>query len=143
MTRRFRLATVLRARHAQEDAAKGAVLRARAVAQTTADRHARRERELTDLPTLNGGPAAWYMAALAARQAQAGELTAAAGLAAADAEQVQQAATDLAGTAVRRRSVETLADRHAAAAQQAELEAGQRAIDELAATRRPTGRTTL
>jgi hypothetical protein len=138
MERRFRLAAVLRARLVQEQVARGAVVRARADARAAADRCAAREQALTDHPTVDGGPAAWYMAALAARQALAGEMFAAGRLAEQAAERVVERAADLTGAAIRRRSVEALADRHAAAVQHAELAAGQRVVDEIAATRRTT-----
>jgi flagellar biosynthesis chaperone FliJ len=141
MTRRFRLASVLRARQAQEKVAKAAVVRARAAAAASSERRAERERALTARPTVDGGPAAWYIAALAARQALAGELSAADRRTEEAAEQVTERITELTDAAIRRRSMETLADRHAAAAQHAELAASQRVLDEVAgATRRPTGR---
>jgi flagellar protein FliJ len=141
MDRRFRLAAVLRARLVQEKVAKGAVIWARADAQAAIERHAAREHALTDRPTVDGGLAAWYVAALSARQALAGEMFAAGRLAEQAAERVVERTTELTAAAVRRRSVESLADRHAAAVQQAELAAGQRVIDEVAATRRATGGT--
>jgi flagellar FliJ protein len=144
MTRRFRLASVLRARQAQEKIAKAAVLRARSAEAEAIERRAEREHALTDGPTVDGGPAAWYLATLAARQALAGELSAAALLADRAAEQVAERTAELTDAAIRRRSMETLADRHAAAVQHAELAVSQRALDEVAAaTRRPTGRTEL
>jgi flagellar protein FliJ len=141
MTRRFRLATVLRARQAQEKVAKAAVLRARAAAAAATERHAEQESALAARPTVDGGAATWYVAALAARQALAGEVSAAAGLAERTAEQLAEQTTELIDAAIRRRSMETLADRHAAAVQEAELAAGQRVLDEVATNRRPTGRT--
>lgn len=141
MNRRFRLASVLRARQAQEQLAKGAIVRARAAAASAAARRAEREQALTGQPQLDGGPAAWYAAALAARQAMAGELSAATRLAAEATDEVADRAGDLTAAAIRRRSIEALADRHAAAAEHAEQAASQRALDEVAATRRPTGRT--
>jgi flagellar biosynthesis chaperone FliJ len=141
MTRRFRLAGVLRARRAQENMAKAAVVRANVEAQAATQRRADRELALTAAPTVDGGPAAWYVAALSARQAMAGELFAATRLAAQRAEQVVERTTGLTDAAIRRKSVEALAERHAAAAEKAEQAASQRELDEVAATRRPTGRT--
>jgi flagellar FliJ protein len=136
MTRRFRLASVLRARQAQENAAKGAVVRSRATARAAADERDQRARSLADRAGPDAGPANWYMAALAAGQALAAELSEAARLAEEEADVVRERMTDLTDAAVRRRTVETLADRHTAAVRKAEADAGQRVIDELAATRR-------
>jgi len=136
VTRRFRLASVLRARLAQESAAQATVVRARADAAAAADRHARRQRALTGHPSLAGGTASCYAAALSARQAMAGEVAAAAQLAAAAADIVGVRMTELTSAAVRRRSVETLAERHAAEQQCADERASQLAIDEIATTRR-------
>jgi flagellar biosynthesis chaperone FliJ len=137
MTRRFRLAVVLRARQAQEDAAKGDVLRARADAETAAERVRRRKRALADQPMPDGvqGPA--YVAVLSARQAMAGELAAATRMSEDAAETVQDRLTDLTAAAVRRRTMERLAERHAVTRRNAEDRAGQQALDELASARRP------
>jgi hypothetical protein len=143
MKRRFGLASVLRARQAQENLAKGAVVAARRAAEDAAARQAEREQALTAAPQVDGGPAAWYGATLAARQAQAGELCAATRLADEAAAQVNELASELTDAAIRRRSIQTLADRHAAAVDRADLAASQRALDEVAASRRPTGRTEL
>jgi flagellar export protein FliJ len=141
MTRQFRLAGVLRARQAQEKVAKGAVVRARAETQVALDRQAARERALLERPTVDGGPAAWWIAATSARAALAGELSAAGRLAEQAAERVTERTGELTDAAIRRRSVETLAERHQAAEQHEELASEQRALDEIATNRRPTGGT--
>jgi flagellar protein FliJ len=135
VTRRFRLASVLRARQAQETAARAAVARARTDAAIAVERHERRRRALTEQPMLAAGTASCYAAALSARQAMAAELSAAAELAAAAGHMVDERMTELTDAAVRRRSVESLAERHAAAPRQAEEHASQLAVDEVAATR--------
>jgi flagellar export protein FliJ len=143
MPRRFRLAAVLRARQAQEDVAKSAVVRARLEATAAGRRCTDRERTLRDRPLLAGGPAAGWVAAASARAALAGELSAVKRLAAHAAAEVGDRATELTGAAIRRRSVETLADRQQAAEQQEERATEQRALDEVAGNRHRTGRTEL
>jgi flagellar export protein FliJ len=141
MTRRFRLAGVLRARQAQEDVAKGAVVRARAETRVALERQAARERSLLDRPTVDGGPAPWWIAATSARAALAGELTAAGRLAEQAAERMAERTGELTDAAIRRRSVETLAERHQAAEQLEELASEQRALDEIPINRRSSGGT--
>jgi flagellar export protein FliJ len=141
MPRRFRLAAVLRARQAQEDLAKSEVVLARLEAQSALDHRARRERSLTERPLADSGPAARWVAALSARTALAGEVSAAGRLVEQAAEVVVQRTAELTGAAVRRRSVETLADRQRAAEQEEERANDQRALDEVATSRHPTGRT--
>jgi hypothetical protein len=140
MTRRFRLAGVLRARLAQERAAKAVVAGAHAEEAAAEQRRARLDRALTARPMAGRGPAAWYVAALSARQAMAAEVSDAGRLRAAAAETVQARTADLTGAAVRRRTIEALADRHAEVVRRAEDRAEQQAVDELAAARpRPAG----
>ncbi|HVQ95065.1 MAG TPA: flagellar FliJ family protein [Mycobacteriales bacterium] len=143
MPRRFRLAAVLRARQVQEDVAKSAVVRARLEATAAVQRHAERERSLLERPPPDGGPASRWVAAAAARAALADELSTADRLAVRAAAEVGERATELTGAAIRRRSVETLADRQWAAEQQEELATEQRALDEVAGNRHLTGRTEL
>jgi hypothetical protein len=135
MTRRFRLAGVLRARLAQERAAKATVARAYADEAAAEQRRARLDRALTDAPMAGRRTASWYVATLSARQAMAAEASDAGRLVAAAAEVVQARTADLTGAAIRRRTIETLAERHATAARQAEDRAEQQAVDELAAAR--------
>ncbi|MEN3361797.1 MAG: hypothetical protein V7637_5779 [Mycobacteriales bacterium] len=141
MPRSFRLAAVLRARQAQEDVAKGEVMRALLEARSALDRQAARERSLTERPIVDGGPAARWVAAASTRVALAGEVAAAGRLVERAAEVVAQRTTELTAAAIRRRSVENLADRQRSAEQQEELASDQRALDEVATNRHPTGRT--
>ena len=138
MPRRFRLGGVLRARQAQEKVAKGAVLRAHEEERAARDLAATAERSLLERPTVDGGPAPWWVAAMAARSALAGELAAAERFADERSERVTERTGELTDAAIRRRSVETLAERHEAAEQQEELADDQRALDEIATNRRPT-----
>jgi flagellar biosynthesis chaperone FliJ len=137
MTRRFRLAGVLRARQAQEDAAKAGALRARADAETAAEGVRRRKRALADRPVPDSVQAAAYVAVLSARQAMAGELAAATRMSEDAVDAVQDRVTDLTDAAVRRRTMERLAERHAVTRRKAEDRAGQQPLDELASARRP------
>ncbi|GAA2516178.1 flagellar FliJ family protein [Pilimelia columellifera] len=131
---RFRLSTVLRARQAQEDVRKAEVVRARGAA-----RHARRNADeradalrATDASPV--GTARAVVAALAARHALAAGLSAAHhAIGEADAHVDAQTA-DLAEAAKRRRVVERLGERHAAAQKAHAAAVEQRAIDEIAIT---------
>ena len=131
---RFRLATVLRARLAQEDVAKAEVVRARGASRFA--RGVAREREgalrATDVPT--GVAARAVVAALVARQSLAAGLAAAQHDIVRADEHADQRRDDLEEAAKRRRIVEKLGERHAAA-QRAKIDAAdQRAIDEIAVT---------
>jgi flagellar FliJ protein len=136
VNRRFRLAAVLRARKAQEDAAKGAVRAARTAEQAAIDRREERERRLLAEPTLDGGPAPWFVAAVSARQALAAEVAAAARYADELAAVTAAKAAELTEAAVRRRTVEALQERHETAVTAEDLATEQRAVDELAGNRR-------
>lgn len=127
----FRLAAVLRARHAQEDAAKAAVVRARADAEAALLRARAIERDLDGYGVPHASSAAAFSATMSARSAMAGELGAAIGVAAMANEQVEERMTDLTNAAIRRRTLEKLEERHAAARKHAEDKADERAVDDL------------
>lgn len=132
---RFRLATVLRARQAQEDMARGVTARARAEADAAAGLVRRAERRLDDQDLPGTGVASAYAAAIWARQALAGALGDAI-TAAHHADAVTQArVAELAAAAVRRKALERLAERHAAELRRAEEAADRAVLDELASTR--------
>lgn len=131
---RFRLATVLRARQAQEDVAKSEVVHARSAARTARRRVAEREGALrgTDVPT--GVPGRAIVAALAARRALASDLAAAShGVEIAEVH-IDSRLADLAEAAKRRRIVEKLGERHAADQRTRATAADQRVTDEIAVT---------
>jgi flagellar export protein FliJ len=132
MTRKARLAGVLRARQAQEDAARGAVIRARRDAQIADELVNDQEILLAsrDLPDV--GTANVVVAALAARQTLAAGLAAAMHLAGQAEERHNEAVTELTNAAIRRRGVEKMVERQAAERRRAELAADQRATDEIA-----------
>lgn len=135
MNTRFRLAGVLRARLAQERAAKATVARAYADEAVAEQRRTRLDEALTGRTMTGRTAASWYVAALSARQAMAAEAFDAGRLVAAAADVTQARTAELTAAAVRRRTLETLADRHAEAERRAEDRAEQRALDELAAAR--------
>lgn len=139
MRRKFRLATVLRARKAQEDAARSAVSRARGQAAAAQLRHYEQERALAARQPAEGASATAYVAAQASLQGLAADVAAAAALSQQAEASVQHSVDALADAAARHQSVRTLADRHAEAVRAGELAANQRVIDEIASTNRRAG----
>ena len=136
MAKKFRLATVLRARQAKEDAVRGEVLAARAaLREAELDSEERSEtlrgRHLPDVDL-----ARTYVAAIASRQALAGELFAANRVAAAAKEAVAARLRDYTTASQARRAVEKLAERHATEQAAAGLAEEQLLVDELATSRR-------
>jgi flagellar export protein FliJ len=129
--RGFRLGAVLRARKANEDAAKSATATAVTAADLAAVTIRVRERDLDGRPVPDRAASAALAATLRARQAMAGALNdaiSAAGLA--DAV-VERRRTELTEATARRRAMEHLAERHAAALRKAEEAAEQAAADDL------------
>jgi flagellar FliJ protein len=127
----FRLAAVLRARHAQEDAAKAAVVRARADAEAALLRAQARERDLDSRGVPDASSAVAFSATMWARSATAGALRAAIGVTELANEKVEERMADLTEAAVHRRTLEKLEERHAAARRHAEDKADERAVDDL------------
>ncbi len=134
MNRRFRLGPVLRARQAQEDLSRSAVIQARVEAQSAAALAKRRSLELAGADAPNEGTARAMVASMVARQSLAAGLFAASRLVVEAEEQIGERQADLAEAAKRRRAVELLAERHADAVRRHELAVDQREIDELAVT---------
>jgi flagellar protein FliJ len=132
--RHFRLAPVLRARQAQEDAAKGGLVRARASERDAQDLAKRASLDLVGAGAPTEGTARAIVAALVARQALAANLAAAEAkvVEAGDYTALQQQL--LADAAKKRRAVERLAERHAEARKAHEMASDQKTIDELAVT---------
>lgn len=136
MNRRFRLAPVLRARQAQEDLARGAVVQARAETESAAALVKRRQLDLAGADAPSEGTARAMVAALVARHSLAAGLADASRLAT-DAEvHSEQRVAELADAAKRRRGVERLAQRHTDALRAHDQAVDQRNIDELAVTSR-------
>ncbi len=127
----FRLAAVLRARHAQEDAAKAAVVRARADAEAALMRARVLERDLDSRGVPAASSAAAFSATMSARSAMAGALRAAIGVTELANEKVEERMADLTGAAIQRRTLEKLEERHAAARKHAEDKTDERAVDDL------------
>jgi flagellar export protein FliJ len=140
---KFRLGAVLRARKAQEDAARSELQQARAELEAAAAR-TRRMNEAIDAGQVPvGGTAAAYTATLMARQSMAAALAAARGVTRQAEDVVTDRQNDLTDAATRRRTVERLAERHAEVQRRAEEAAAQLEIDDLTTSkahrRRPEG----
>jgi flagellar protein FliJ len=134
MKQGFRLASVLRARQAQEDAARGDVVRARHAAAQAAEAAAAKDRDLANHQIPSEDTARAMVAALTARQAMAASLAMARQLAGAAEDRVAQETEELTEAAKRRRTVEKLAERHAEQHRRHVQAADQNALDELAST---------
>ncbi|NJC66363.1 hypothetical protein HC028_17895 [Planosporangium flavigriseum] len=133
------MATVLRARYAQENSARGKLLRARQEAEEAAERVRRMNAAIDARPKPDSPSGLAFAATMWARQAMAGELSMAV-TAAAEAEAVvDERVTDLTAAATRHRIVEKLRDRHAEAERAAEDAAAQLELDDLAASRHRGG----
>jgi flagellar export protein FliJ len=133
---RFRLAGVLRARQLQEDAARGAVMHARAEAAKTIAEVTRRERALAGTAPPSGVTALAFVAAQAARRSMAAELAAAVAASQQAHAAIDERVSDYTAASIRRRGVEKLGERHATAVRAAEDAAQQRELDDLASTAR-------
>jgi flagellar FliJ protein len=127
----FRLGAVLRARKAQEDMAKAAVVRARADATAAVQRVRARERDLDGRAVPRASTAAAYAATLTARQAIAGELAAAIGLSRLADETVEERMRELTDAAVQRRTMEKLQERHDLTRKRTQAAAEEKAVDDL------------
>jgi flagellar protein FliJ len=128
---RFRLGAVLRARQAQEDARKAAVAQARLAADTARGEVGKLERDLDRRNAPNTASAVAFNAAMSARQAVASALTTAMSMSRLADQGVQESLDDLAAAAVQRRTIEKLAERHAAARQHTAAAAEARSNDDL------------
>ncbi|GAT71147.1 hypothetical protein HS048_36030 [Planomonospora sp. ID91781] len=141
MSPRFRLSSILRARKAQEDAAKGGVARARAEAGAADRQVEAKEAELQGRMIVpDPSDAAAFVAAMAARRAVAGELSIKIQKAEEAARRVGASVDTWSAASQRRRMVDKLAERHQAAVRQADAAADQRAVDDLPLNRRRTDR---
>jgi flagellar protein FliJ len=134
VNRLFRLGPVLRARQAQEDAARGAVIRSRAEIREAQQLVKRRQLELAGADAPTEGTARAMVASMVARQSLAAGLSGAHRVAA-DAEEVtRERIAQLADAAKRRRAVEMMAERHAETVRRHDLASDQTDLDELAVT---------
>ncbi|GGN79243.1 hypothetical protein GCM10010112_53670 [Actinoplanes lobatus] len=134
MNRLFRLAPVLRARKAQEDAARGAVIQSRADVRDAEAMVRRRKLELVGADAPSEGTARAMVASLVARQSLAAGLFDAQRMVTAAEEIEQERLAALADAAKRHRAVEMMGDRHAAMLRAHDLRTDQAVLDELAVT---------
>ena len=134
MNRLFRLGPVLRARKAQEDAAKGAVNRSRQEIREAQALVKRRQLDLVGADAPTEGTARAMVASMVARQSMAATLSGAHRMVADAEELAREKQAELADAAKRRRAVESMAERHAAAVKAHDLRTEQLAIDEMAVT---------
>ncbi|WP_018685603.1 hypothetical protein [Actinokineospora enzanensis] len=136
MTIRSRLASVLRARKAQEDIARGEVARANARLADAGELTVERAGAMERWAVPRNGDAAGYLAAVAAGRALASALY--------EARTQEDAAREISETEVdklreaarRRRSVEKLVERGVEERRVKDLAAEQRAADEVGSRRR-------
>jgi flagellar biosynthesis chaperone FliJ len=134
LNRFFRLAPVLRARKAQEDAARGAVNQSRAEIREAQQLVKRRQLQLVGAEAPTEGTARAMVAGMVARQSLAASLFSAQRMVT-DAEEVERERTaELADAAKRRRAVEMMAERHAELVRVHDLRTDQASLDELATT---------
>jgi len=134
LNRLFRLGPVLRARKAQEDAARGAVNESRAEIREAQALAKRRHLELVGAEAPTEGTARAMVASLVARQSLAASLFGAQRMVT-DAEEVErERLAVLADAAKRRRAVELMAERHAELVRAHDLRVDQATLDELAIT---------
>jgi flagellar FliJ protein len=134
LNRLFRLAPVLRARKAQEDAAQGAVIRSRAEIREAEALVKRRKLDLVGADAPSEGSARAMVAALVARQSLAAGLFDAQRMVSSAEVIEQEKLAALADAAKRRRAVELMSERHAATVKAHDLRTDQAALDELAVT---------
>jgi len=134
LNRLFKLAPVLRARKAQEDAAQGALNQSRAEIRHAQALVKRKRLDLVGADAPTEGSARAMVASLVARQSLAASLSGAQRMVT-DAEEVErERLTALAEAAKRRRAVEMLAERHAEAVRAHDLKVDQANLDDIAVT---------
>jgi hypothetical protein len=125
---------VLRARKAQEDAARGAVNQSRADIRDAQALVKRRHLDMVGAEAPTEGTARSMVASLVARQSLAAGLFSAHRMVT-DAEEVErERMAVLADAAKRRRAVEMMAERHAEMVRANDLRKDQAALDEIALT---------
>jgi flagellar FliJ protein len=127
---------VLRARRVQEDVARGDVARANAEVEQASRRTAARAGSLDDWSGPDSVSNTAFLASVAAGRALAESLTAATRAERSARVDADERKDLLRAAAQRRRSVEKLVERAAAAHRQNELAVEQRAVDDLTTSRR-------
>ena len=134
MNRLFRLGPVLRARKAQEDAARGAVIQSRREIRDAQALVKRRALDLAGADAPTEGTARAMVASMVARQSLAAGLTGAHRMVTDAEELTRERVAELADAAKRRRAVEMMAERHAETVRRHDLATDQANLDELAVT---------
>ena len=134
MNRLFRLGPVLRARQAQEDAARGEVIRSRAEIREAQQLVKRRQLDLAGADAPTEGTARAMVASMVARQSLAAGLSGAHRMVADAEELTREKIAQLADAAKRRRAVEMMGERHAETVRRHDLAKDQAHLDELAVT---------
>ncbi len=134
MNRLFRLGPVLRARKAQEDSARGAVIQSRREIRDAQALVKRRALDLAGADAPTEGTARAMVASMVARQSLAASLTGAHRMVADAEELTREKVAELADAAKRRRAVEMMAERHAEVVRRHDLKTDQANLDELAVT---------
>jgi flagellar protein FliJ len=127
----FKLAAVLRARHAKEDAAKAAAAQARLEADAAAVRVRAAHRDLDGRRVPDATSAAAFTAAMSARTALASVLSTAVGELRTTEGAVDDRLQEAVDAAVQRRTMEKLEERHATARRHVEDRADEKAVDDL------------
>jgi flagellar protein FliJ len=136
VNRMFRLGPVLRARKAQEDSARNAVIQSRAEIRDAQALAKRRALDLAGAEAPAEGTARAMVASMVARQSLAATLSGAHRLVADAEDQNTEKIAELADAAKRRRAVERMAERHAETVRVTDLAVDQANIDELAVTQK-------
>ncbi|AGL21213.1 flagellar export protein FliJ [Actinoplanes sp. N902-109] len=134
MNRLFRLGPVLRARKAQEDAARGAVIQSRQEIRDAQALVKRRQLDLAGADAPTEGTARAMVASMVARQSLAASLSGAHQMVDDAEERTREKVAELADAAKRHRAVEMLSERHAEAVRRHDLTVDQNNIDEIAVT---------
>jgi flagellar FliJ protein len=134
VNRLFRLGPVLRARKAQEDAAKGAVIQSRQEIRDAQALVKRRQLDLAGADAPTEGTARAMVASMVARQSMAATLSGAHRMVADAEELAREKQAELADAAKRHRAVEMMAERHAEAVRAHDLRTEQLTVDEMAVT---------
>jgi flagellar protein FliJ len=134
VNRLFRLGPVLRARKAQEDAARGAVIQSRQEIRDAQALVKRRQLDLAGADAPTEGTARAMVASMVARQSLAAGLSGAHTMVTDAEEATREKVAELADAAKRRRAVEMMAERHAETVRRHDLATDQANIDELAVT---------
>jgi hypothetical protein len=136
VNRLFRLGPVLRARKAQEDAARGAVIQSRQEIREAQALAKRRALDLAGADAPTEGTARAMVASIVARQSLAASLSGAHRMVADAEELTREKVAALADAAKRRRAVEMMAERHAELVRRHDLTTDQANLDELAVTQK-------